>query len=494
MEHVVDNKIEKENYQILKEKNIILSKEERERKILSKFRESMSKSLENLNIKNLIDIKDKDDNISVLDEDNISITSSKYFAVTNKQKNSTVKLPFIIGTIDYFKNEYLGLSNNAMISNTISNNSYAKSLSNYSIQENRFTNNNFQKNLMENFNNEDKTNNLNMNMDLIEQIYEKRNSEIDKKMDHDSQLNELLFKGKQESDINFKNIQNMNKIHEEKFVDFSKENDKNQLSNVVENTIDPIYERFKEKDYYRNRYNSLFDNKTNNNFLGDNMGLFNENINSKFDEIKENKDLNDKMNNPSLLDDIKSKRRVTLDNFVKRSNLFDNIYDENEEDDDNMGLFNLNKLNKENNLNLLQKKNNIFDKMDNELEKEENEHKKGKIDNLLNIIDENEEKDCKEELENEKEKDEDDSIKKNIIEKKYEKNDELNKKVRNSMGNLLLSNTFNKNVIGEKDEIYEKDSEIPIKISKRNINEKNKKNNSNNIPAEKRGSLLSNIT
>jgi hypothetical protein len=220
MEHVVDNKIdlENKNNQNLKEKNIniILSKEERERNILSKFKDSITKSLENLNIKNLIDLKDnynnnkedKEDNISLLDDDNISITSSRYFAVTNKQKNSTVKLPYIIGTIDYFKNEFLGLNNNNSILNHISSSvSYGnKSVSNHSLHYNRFNNNNFSKNLLENFNNEEKENklnmNMNMNMDLIEQIYEKRNSEIHNKIDHnqdqdqDGQLNELLFKGK----------------------------------------------------------------------------------------------------------------------------------------------------------------------------------------------------------------------------------------------------------------------------------------------------------
>ena len=51
MEHVVENKIS-ENPQNLKEKKIILSKEDRERKILAKFKDSMTKSLENLQIKN----------------------------------------------------------------------------------------------------------------------------------------------------------------------------------------------------------------------------------------------------------------------------------------------------------------------------------------------------------------------------------------------------------------------------------------------------------
>lgn len=108
VEHVVDNTIPSTPTEPKKE-NIILSKEEREANLLNKFKNAISISLEGLNIKNLIDLKENPDG-SVIDEDAVSVTSSRYFS--NMQRNRhNLKLPHIIGTSEFFRNEYLGVNN-----------------------------------------------------------------------------------------------------------------------------------------------------------------------------------------------------------------------------------------------------------------------------------------------------------------------------------------------------------------------------------------------
>jgi hypothetical protein len=92
-----------------KGEQIPVSREEREQVLLTKFKNAISISLEGLNIKNLIDIKDQSDNISTLEDDAVSVSSSRYFANMNKNSHKGLKLPFIIGTNEFFKSEYLGI-------------------------------------------------------------------------------------------------------------------------------------------------------------------------------------------------------------------------------------------------------------------------------------------------------------------------------------------------------------------------------------------------
>jgi hypothetical protein len=123
VEHVVDSNPLPEKDKIKpKEQAIILSKEEREANLLSKFKSAISKSLENLNIKNLLDLKPDNDKESVIEDDNVSVTSSRYFASGMAKGYKSVKLPFIIGTQEFFKNEYLGVSpSDSVVNNTESN-------------------------------------------------------------------------------------------------------------------------------------------------------------------------------------------------------------------------------------------------------------------------------------------------------------------------------------------------------------------------------------
>ena len=65
-----------------------------------------------MNIRNLIDLNrdNNDHNDSLIENDNVSVTSNRFM---NNKKN--VKLPYIIGTNEFFKNEFLGIFNEEII-------------------------------------------------------------------------------------------------------------------------------------------------------------------------------------------------------------------------------------------------------------------------------------------------------------------------------------------------------------------------------------------
>ncbi len=114
-----------------------LSKEERELNLFHKFKSSISTSLENLNIRNLIDLREN--NESVITDDNVSITSSRVFGNPGtKQMKQNVKLPFIIGTNEFFSNEYLGIGNDYSLLNVIDRNSRKTNTENYKVIEKKF--------------------------------------------------------------------------------------------------------------------------------------------------------------------------------------------------------------------------------------------------------------------------------------------------------------------------------------------------------------------
>jgi hypothetical protein len=110
VEHVVDNNQTPITQSVVKKENKILSKEEREENLLNKFRHAISLSLEGLNIKNLIDLKENNEG-SMVEEDAVSVTSSRYFSHMQRGGKWNLKLPNIIGTNDFFRNEYLGVNN-----------------------------------------------------------------------------------------------------------------------------------------------------------------------------------------------------------------------------------------------------------------------------------------------------------------------------------------------------------------------------------------------
>jgi hypothetical protein len=118
IEHVIEDEdpnitisTNREN-SISRTEKIIVAKEDREKNLLSKFRSSISASLENMNIRNLIDLNRENNemNESLIENDNVSVISSKFL-----QHKKNLKLPFIIGTHDFFKNEFLGIFNEELI-------------------------------------------------------------------------------------------------------------------------------------------------------------------------------------------------------------------------------------------------------------------------------------------------------------------------------------------------------------------------------------------
>lgn len=124
VEHSISNdtlEFKKQNSR--QEPAIILSKEEKEMSLINKFKASISISCENLNIKDLIDVKDNGNN----NDDNVSVATSKYFnALKNK---GGVKLPLIIGQEGFFKKPFCGIvfedsfgDDNNNNNNTVGNN------------------------------------------------------------------------------------------------------------------------------------------------------------------------------------------------------------------------------------------------------------------------------------------------------------------------------------------------------------------------------------
>lgn len=109
VEHTISNELldfkkQRQDNQVAKS---ILSKEEKEHNLVEKFKVAIGISCENLNIKDLIDVKDDRDNN---EDDNASVvTGSKYFQNMTKPSKIGVKLPLIIGQEAFFKKPNLGI-------------------------------------------------------------------------------------------------------------------------------------------------------------------------------------------------------------------------------------------------------------------------------------------------------------------------------------------------------------------------------------------------
>lgn len=132
MEHIIDNvptiasessaAAESTNYnnQNKTQNNQIITREERETSLFNNYKRAFGKTLENLNVIRNENNKDNNaENLSVIEDDNISVTSSKILSVGNKNyKNS--KLPLIYGTQEFNSAKYLGLvdeTNQSVVNN-----------------------------------------------------------------------------------------------------------------------------------------------------------------------------------------------------------------------------------------------------------------------------------------------------------------------------------------------------------------------------------------
>lgn len=559
MEHIVEDSAQSSEEikpQRPKENLVILSKEERERNILNKFKSSITKSLENLNIKNLIDIKENNDNNSILDDDNISVSSSKYFQSLQKQKNLNIKLPYIIGTIDYFKNEYLGVATSQSIIGNMLGNSSLSNLgsnannsnlnlgennnSNFNQQQHNYfmtnsNNNNLKFNANVNNNNYSNLDKLSMNMNLIEQIYEMKNSYNPAAAEDN--LNELLFKNRKK-DLNFKNynnknnnnndfFDNANKLMNEQFKNiYSSSNNNKKTETGIQ---DPNF-----VDFTRMNYSNFNNNNNNNLALANNNNNNYNNQNSIEDQIfkadkenilglqitgepimptkkeenffgVENKNAQNPNNNNNLLI---PNRRVTLDNFVKRANLFDVNLIDNEEDEDNTGLFNKKK---EAKFNLLIKntKNNLFANQENIIHSNEESNKAEKELNQKEF--ELSDAQQQEKMQNNILKESTDQRLGNILRELDSENikndiiiDEKENKNKDFLSKHLISNEINEKAKAEKvrnkpatnnlfsDNILEQEEKLFAINKKKNENSNlTKKDKENKGQAENKSSLLS---
>jgi len=552
MEHVVEEDLlvtDEIKPQKQRDNQIILSKEERDRNILNKFRSSITKSLENLNIKNLIDIKENIDNNSILDDDNMSVSSSKYLQNLQKQKNLNLKLPYLIGTIDYFKNEYLGITTNqSLIENILSNSSFNNNTyvaSNYCTNLNeKNVNYNQQSNIHQNNNPiykaklSDNLDKLSMNMNLIEQIYEKKNTYIPN-TSSENELNEILNKnGKNnfnypkdnknndffdENKIHtdqFRNIykysklnnNNSNTIQDQNFVDFTKLNS-NMYNNetkipegLINNYLDIRNNYFKANEIE----NGV---KLNNDLISKQMNHLNENNKNLFDYKNDITNKEERINSKNINNNNIFNRNhgVSLDNFLKKTNLIEDNFLDNEEDD-NTGLFNK-KNEAKFNLLIKNSKNNLFTNQDCEIVESKNEkivetnqnfsdiHKpekseeQTKIDTdkrlgkILKLIDDSIEETPTEKITNMK--NEEEKVLKN---KEIEKNEIFEGKTKQNKNKYMKENKT-KNLFS--DSLLEEDNDnifsVKTKIQGNDIN-KNKlglDKKLTNQPAEKKSSLLS---
>lgn len=109
VEHTISNEILdfKKQRSDIQQPKPILSKEEKEHNLIEKFKLAIGISCENLNIKDLLDVKDDRDNN---DDDNASVvTGSKYFQNMTKPSKVGVKLPLIIGQEAFFNKPYCGV-------------------------------------------------------------------------------------------------------------------------------------------------------------------------------------------------------------------------------------------------------------------------------------------------------------------------------------------------------------------------------------------------
>jgi len=136
MEHIIDNTTQNNEIpadtQNANNKNNsttkILTKEEREALLFNNYKKAFGKTLEILTLNKAItetnNNKDNNnDNISSIEDDNISLASSKLFSVGNRAyKNS--KLPVIYGSKEFITLKYLGIGeeNASDLSNNTTNN------------------------------------------------------------------------------------------------------------------------------------------------------------------------------------------------------------------------------------------------------------------------------------------------------------------------------------------------------------------------------------
>jgi hypothetical protein len=119
MEHIIDNthitidsssSIQNSNNNTNKgQNNQIITREEREICLKNNYKRAFSKTLENLILNKSENNKDNNsENLSVIEDDNFSVASSKILSVGNKSYKNT-KLPLIYGTKEFDAMKYLGL-------------------------------------------------------------------------------------------------------------------------------------------------------------------------------------------------------------------------------------------------------------------------------------------------------------------------------------------------------------------------------------------------
>jgi len=327
IQRFIEHVIEEEDTNVIIQKNkesisqqgkmdkVILTKEDREKNLLVKFKSSISTSLENLNIRNLIDLnkENHDLNESLIDNDNISVASSKYM-----NNRSNVKLPFIIGTNEFFKNEFLGIFNEELINIPLglkrNRNSENISLKN-DVVENEFFNNHLKEETTKNnlMNNSVKLNNPFDNLvDLSVQL--KKEEIPDNNIPHievNSNKPVQITEAKQPD--NYDNLINVVPIANKEIENKTVTNDHNKPNVISLNQFitNPLFSNVEEED-------SLFKTKIKTSVITDSKNLFETtNLDQKIQESEKPKEI-EKIVPPTNLFTINEKDESKLDDEISK--------------------------------------------------------------------------------------------------------------------------------------------------------------------------------
>jgi hypothetical protein len=334
---------------------MLLSKEEREANLLSKFKNAISKSLENLNIKNLLDVRPDTDKESVIEDDNVSVSTSRYFANGMSKGYKNVKLPFIIGTQEFFRNEYLGISPSegalAVQNNQEDPNAFERKIStvsemnrNINILDDLNPNNqNFGEsngipNIPQINNNGVKSNVPSVpNVPAVPKVpvvpkvpappLMKKNT-----TENLPKVNQPIFE-----EVNTMPITNENNFNFKNESNFNNEISSNIMSNNTQQTLQTNPLSFKDSLNQKFGGGISGASANTNNLINNQVSTMNQPNSNNYNDTNLNLQQNTMSNLPSSLAESKKPKQIKLDQFIKRgTGLFN---DDEDDEEDRTGLF-----------------------------------------------------------------------------------------------------------------------------------------------------------
>jgi len=287
----------------------------------------------------MLDIRVDPEKESIIDDDNVSVSSSKYFANNMNKGYKNMKLPFIIGTQEFFRHEYLGvyqgdnLISDAAVNITTTNENISYERRATTLIEDL----NLDSNRMNFVNGEIKNNTENnMNIPSIPSVPSKQNATpgvppVPKVgIPIPPALNLLQQKKTNQTNIQ-QNTESISKIPEINVPQFANEKEIKSDILVQNNNNANLRSKDLEDKQQSNAVESFKDtlNKMfNNNTTGRNVP---NNLNN--DNTIQQPLISNRADNPL----VEPSKQIKLDNFIRRPTIFDDVEDD--EDEDATGLF-----------------------------------------------------------------------------------------------------------------------------------------------------------